>query len=380
MTMVEQPKPQSYSATKAVKQTLNSKKDYTDSAVKRACHWIVDKQIEWTLALLAVIHGHDYFVAQHKSPFVHMKHKIPGDAQGRYYRGSQDVYYILYWVIAFTLVRIVVMTKILEPFAKWWGVRSSRKVTRFAEQGWQTIFYIVSNSAGLYVMSQNPHWMNTAGYWTNYPEGHRQMSALMKSYYLVQMGFWLHQIFVLLIEERRKDFVAMFVHHIVTCTLLILSLYMNYTRVGNAILCCMDFADIFLTGTKCMRYLGFEKLTEYSFVVFLASWIYTRHYLFIKVIYSVMYESKQILSLTQWDPANGSYYSRNTIKGFVALLCTLQLLLIYWLMLMLRIVYRMVFKSTLEDSRSDSESDGEDDPNAANSAKGPSSKKSKKND
>ncbi|KAJ2464258.1 Sphingosine N-acyltransferase lag1, partial [Coemansia sp. RSA 2322] len=292
---------------------------------------------------------------------VHLQHRIPNDSQGRYLRGERDAYFILHWAIVFTFIRATVMYKMLEPFAKWYGVRSLRKLTRFGEQGWLTIYYIISNSVGVYVMYNGPHWLNSRQFWANYPEGHSQMTALMKSYYLVQMGFWFQQIFVLLIEERRKDFVVMFIHHVVTCNLMGWSLFTSYTRVGNAVLCCMDSSDIFLSGTKCMRYLGFERAAVVSFIVFILSWVYTRHYLYFKIMYSVVFESYELLGTdVLWDPANGSFYSRPIIAGFTILLSILQLLIIYWFALVLRIVYRIIFQNNLDDSRSDSEDNDAD--------------------
>ncbi|KAJ2809265.1 Sphingosine N-acyltransferase lag1 [Coemansia guatemalensis] len=229
--------------------------------------------------------------------------------------------------------------------------------------------------SGLYVMYNGPHWMNTGGFWEGYPEGHRQMSALMKTYYLVQMGFWFHQIFVLLIEERRKDFVVMFTHHIITCNLLGWSLYMNFTRIGNAILCCMDFADIFLSATKCMRYLKMEKLSEVGFAIFILSWIYTRHYLYIKIMLSIIYESQQYIPKDMWYPEEGAYYNANVQLAFSILLGVLQLLLIYWLALVLRVVYRFVFAGDLEDNRSDSEDDGDEQEDVCDSENGDSNQK-----
>ncbi|KAJ2722034.1 Sphingosine N-acyltransferase lag1 [Coemansia sp. Benny D115] len=362
MTMLQRTKPQSYFEAQDAKKLAAKRL----SPFRRACHWVIDNQIEISLSLLGVMHGYDYFVTKGTSPFVHLQHKIPGDVQGRYYRGKLDVYFIAYWVVMFTLVRALVMYRVLEPFIRWYGVRSQHKITRFGEQGWLTIYYIISNAAGVYVMSQGPHWMNTREFWADYPEGHRQMSALMKSYYLVQMGFWFQQIFVLLIEERRKDFVVMGIHHVVTCNLLGWSLYMNYTRVGNAVLCCMDSSDIFLSGTKCIRYLGFENLTRASFVVFILSWVYTRHYLYMKILISVFFESHQVLGFDRWNPEDGAFYNRPIIGAFTVLLSLLQLLIIYWFMLVLRIVYRAIFFQDLDDSRSDSEDNGDDDINKEN--------------
>ncbi|KAI9469207.1 Sphingosine N-acyltransferase lag1 [Coemansia sp. RSA 990] len=337
-----------------------TKTAHHSSTISQACQWVVDNQAEWSLVLLALIHAYDSLVARKTSSFVHLKHQIPGDAEGRYYRGPQDIYFTLYWVIAFTLIRVTVMNKVLKPITSWYKVRSSRKVTRFCEQGWLVIYYILSNSAGLYVMSTQPHWLNTRHFWIGYPDGHRQMTALMKTYYLVQMGFWFQQIFVLMIEEKRKDFAVMVTHHIVTCSLMVMSMFMNYTRIGNAILCCMDFSDIFLSGTKCLRYLKMEKASVACFVSFFVSWIYTRHYLYMKIMLSIIFESTHYLDNDNWYPERGSFYNRTIILTFAALLAILQGLIIYWFTLVLKIVYRIIFHSNLEDSRSDSESSDDD--------------------
>ncbi|KAJ2607532.1 Sphingosine N-acyltransferase lag1 [Coemansia sp. RSA 1365] len=356
MTRAKHLKEQSYFEAKAENGAATSQKTY----IAKACEWAVANQEGWSLALLVLIHSHDRLVAGKTSPFVHLQHMIPSDPEGRYYRGARDLYFILHWTVVFTYIRVIVMNKLLVPFARWYGVKSARKLTRFGEQGWLTIYYTLSNSAGLYVMHNGPHWMNTKGYWENYPEGHRQMTALMKSYYLVQMGFWFQQIFVLMIEERRKDFVAMFIHHVVTYNLLGWSLYMNFTRIGNAILCCMDSSDIFLSGTKCLRYLKMDKLSVVGFTTFMLSWIYTRHYLYIKIMLSIIYESRQYILNDIWDPTKGAYYNANVQLAFTLLLGILQLLLIYWFALVLRIVYRIIFLGNLEDNRSDSEDDGDD--------------------
>ncbi|KAJ1667740.1 Sphingosine N-acyltransferase lag1 [Coemansia sp. RSA 1813] len=320
-----------------------------------ASQWIVDNQIAWASTLLAAVYIWNYVIAGGESAMVQLQYKIPGDPQGRYSRGWGDAYYIMRWVLIFTAVRVIAMYWVLEPFAQWYGVRSKRKVTRFGEQGWLTIYYLLSNSAGIYVMYGSPYWMNTKGFWTNYPEGHKQMTPLMKSYYLIQLGFWFQQVFVLLIEERRKDFLVMLTHHIITCNLLCWSLYMNFTRIGNAILCCMDSSDIFLSGTKCTRYLGFERAAVASFVVFILSWVYTRHYLYFKIMYSIAFESTSMFNNDIWDPSNGSFYSYNVISTFGVFLALLQLLIIYWFVLVLRIIYRIIFYSNLDDTRSDSE-------------------------
>jgi len=56
----------------------------------------------------------------------------------------------------------------------------------------------------------------------------------------------MQQLFVVNIEERRKDHWQMFTHHIFTSMLLVCSYAFYQTKVGNVILCMMDFCDILL--------------------------------------------------------------------------------------------------------------------------------------
>lgn len=93
--------------------------------------------------------------------------------------------------------------------------------------------------------------MYNSGYWFNYHElwvgwPNRELDGLFKWYYLVQFAFWLQQIVVVNIEERRKDYYEMFIHHIITSVLLFTSYGYHQAKVGNTILCLMDVADIFL--------------------------------------------------------------------------------------------------------------------------------------
>ena len=93
-------------------------------------------------------------------------------------------------------------------------------------------------------MYNSPYWLNLAELWTDFPNIH--ISGVMKWYYLVQFAFWLQQIVVVNIEERRKDHWQMFSHHIITCALILMSFGFYQTRIGNVILLLMDVVDIFL--------------------------------------------------------------------------------------------------------------------------------------
>lgn len=93
-------------------------------------------------------------------------------------------------------------------------------------------------------MYKSDYWLDLEKVWANWPD--REMNGIAKWYYLVQFSFWLQQILVVNIEERRKDYAQMFTHHVITCSLMLNSYAYHQTRVGNVILCTMDAVDIVL--------------------------------------------------------------------------------------------------------------------------------------
>jgi acyl-CoA-dependent ceramide synthase len=93
-------------------------------------------------------------------------------------------------------------------------------------------------------MYNSDYWLNIKAVWANWPD--REIGGMLKWYTLVQYAFWVQQIMVVNIEKRRKDYSQMFTHHVITCGLIFASYGYHQTKVGNVILCLMDFTDILL--------------------------------------------------------------------------------------------------------------------------------------
>jgi acyl-CoA-dependent ceramide synthase len=101
-------------------------------------------------------------------------------------------------------------------------------------------------------MYHSEFWLDLHGIWEGWP--FREADGLFKWYYLVQWGFWIQQILVVNIEEKRKDYVQMLTHHVFTTALMCLSYGYFHMRVGIVILTIMDFVDIVLPVSRlCSR-------------------------------------------------------------------------------------------------------------------------------
>ena len=138
-----------------------------------------------------------------------------------------------------------------------------RSVLRFAEQGWQFVYYATLCIFGLVCVFeyvgftesnifdwQYVNWnlptrlFHATTLWVGYP--HTPLPGPVKFFYLTQFAFYLHQILILHAEARRKDHFQMLAHHVITIILMALSYRMNFTRVGCLTIVLMDWCDIFL--------------------------------------------------------------------------------------------------------------------------------------
>ena len=237
--------------------------------------------------------------------------------------------------------------------------------------------------------------------WAGWP--FRESSAEFKWYYLVQMAFWLQQIFVLHIEQRRKDHYQMFTHHIITCCLIASSYVSDLTRVGNVILCLMDFVDILLPvrrsssppsrtaltprqAAKLLKYLGHTTLCDFAFIIFLVCWIITRHIFYPAVAYSVYRDGSNLAygcyssTTNTFTPAadlpSGIHNMVQAMSPysdlvcwdkpiqwtFIGLLVFLQMILLVWLYMIVRVAARVIRGGKADDIRSDDEDDELDEP------------------
>ena len=178
----------------------------------------------------------------HTSKFFTLSYFNP--ATGQYNLGTDDVPFVLFLVVLFTGLRASTMDYILSPFARSQGLYKKKPITRFAEQAWLVIVYTVFYPLGVYLYYNSPYFWNMKNLWTHWPS--REMPGLLKAYILVQLAFWLQQIIVINIEERRKDHWQMLTHHFITVSLITASYRYRHTPVANVILMLMDVSDFFL--------------------------------------------------------------------------------------------------------------------------------------
>ena len=144
----------------------------------------------------------------------------------------------------------------------------------------------------------------------------------------------------------RGDFREMFVHHVVTNALVVMSSYYRLTRTGSMIFIVHDVSDVPIDLSKLANFMKWKAATICCFVAMVIMWIAMRLYLFpfviCKSIVTEHYDGIVVNGIV--DPApQQAYY-----PPFYFLLGSLLLLHITWFLILLRIGWSGEGKSKRE--------------------------------
>jgi acyl-CoA-dependent ceramide synthase len=273
--------------------------------------------------------------------------------------GIDDAYFVLSWIVLLIFIRAALMNYFFVPFARnAIGIKSKKKLVRFAEQGWSLSYYCTAWIFGMYLLVNSEYAFSVKHVWIGWP--HFQLSRLMKAYYLIQLSCWMSQIYVLNIEEKRKDYVQMFTHHIVTCFLVTGSYYYYYTRIGHVILVLMDVVDVLLSSAKMLKYMGFNQACDAAFVAFLVGWLCMKHLFYNYCTWSAMTDGLESIESKCYYDEQGNLVRCFTPRihwTFISMLLILQVIQLIWLGMILRVVAKILKGGSAEDTRSDDEDD-----------------------
>ncbi|CAN8304213.1 unnamed protein product [Cochlearia groenlandica] len=290
------------------------------------------------------------------------------------YPVSSDLRIVVFFAPFFLFLRFILDKSIFESIARRLissrghsddsKERRERIVIKFKESAWKCLCSLSIEAFALYVTYKEPWFRDTRCFWLGpgdqiWPD--QKIKLEMKGMYMFVGGLNLYSYFALLFwETRRSDFKVMLIHHIVTSFLVMLSYIFRFARIGSVILALHDISDVFLEIGKMCKYSGAEAMTSVLFVLFFLSWTGLRliYYPF-WILWSTSYESIKVKM--EWDKKHMVetrlpfmvYYVFNT------LLFCLQILHIYWWVLICRVLIDQIRDKgkIAKDVRSDSESE-----------------------
>ncbi|XP_014552353.1 hypothetical protein COCVIDRAFT_110512 [Bipolaris victoriae FI3] len=271
-----------------------------------------------------------------------------------YGKGGRDFAFVGFYTIVLSFTREFCMQRLIRPIALHFGIRNRDKQSRFMEQAYTALYFAIYGPFGVWIMSRTPVWyFNTTGMYEGFP--HRTHEAVVKAYYLLQASYWAQQaiVLMLMLEKPRKDFKELVAHHIITVSLIWLSYRFHFTYMGIAVYITHDISDFFLASSKCLNYIDSPIVTPYFFV-FMLVWGYARHYINLKIIWSILTTFKTVGPFElNWETQQYKCWISQYIT--FGLLASLQAVNLFWGFLICRIAYRFAVYKDMEDDRSEYE-------------------------
>ncbi|KAL9000273.1 MAG: hypothetical protein Q9169_000990 [Polycauliona sp. 2 TL-2023] len=280
------------------------------------------------------------------------------EAPIHYGKGRKDFAFVAFYIVVLSFSREFTMQQILRPMAQWFRLRTRSKQNRFMEQMYTAFYFGVFGPYGMYVMYRSPVWyFNTAGMYETFPN--RTHEALFKAYYLLQASYWAQQAMVLCLglEKPRRDYKELVGHHIVTLALIWLSYRFHFTYMGLAVYITHDISDFFLATSKSLSYID-SRIIEPYFTLFIAVWVYLRHYINLVILYSI---TTTFASIGPFDLNWETQQYKCTLSQYItfSLLACLQAMNIFWLCFIARVALKVYKTGEKKDERSDDEEEEE---------------------
>eukprot|EP00808_Paulinella_micropora_P032231 g82017.t1 len=222
---------------------------------------------------------------------------------------------------------------------------------KWEQQGWQLIIHGTMATCEATLLNYKDFLVNPKRIFApggGAGDGPEEEVHFIRWLYIVQMAIWVYTAFSCrFYEARRKDYLEMMGHHVLTLALVIGSWCFGWIRIGVLVLYLHDVSDIFVDMLKITNYMKLEDkkyffLVEISLVSLLGTWVWWRMYNYPLLVWSLS------------DPAVRSYalgsmatvYQEWAYSTLVAFLWALMGLHCYWYYLMWRIAVEGITAKT----------------------------------
>jgi len=244
-----------------------------------------------------------------------------------------ELYYSVPFAFGFIGLRYL-FNQFIHSFAT--GEKS--KVAQFSESCFKGIYHTTAFCIGYNYVLQENLLNNVQLCWLDLERQH-----ILDNYYVFEMSWYLHELICHFFVERKKDHLAMLVHHVATITLIVLSYHYNLLFIGTLITTIHNLSDIFLHGVKIGLYIESDLGSSICAALLFVSWIYSRLYIFpLFVIHSTINDTHH---LVEYYNAHCTYYVMN------GALVTLFGLHIFWFRLICLSIFRKFSGKRIEDVR-----------------------------
>lgn len=207
------------------------------------------------------------------SLFVTLQHNVTinetelaeDDEEFYYTYGLKDFFTTIFYVLISIVVHAVIQEYILDKLNRKMHL-SKVKHSKFNESGQLAFFYAVSAFWGIDLIVRENYVSVISSLWEGYP--HATMPFMIKFYYLIQIGYWIHCLPELYFQKVKKEEMAARIHYIILYIIFIGFAYLlNFTRVALCILVLHYTVELVFHLSRLLYFADKQDLANTGFVV-----------------------------------------------------------------------------------------------------------------
>jgi ceramide synthetase len=258
-----------------------------------------------------------------------------------------------------TIIAIYLSKKIFKSLGKYLSSLKpddplSNEITlhKFEDQGWQWVIHVTMSLCELYLLSYG----DGHKWWNDFKSigcpGEYAITWEIENFVLLQLAIWLVTGFsCTFFEARRKDYLEMMIHHILTNLLIGTAIVNGEHAFALLILWVHDSSDVLVDTLKLSNYLKLEDsqycyISEICFVTLVYGvWPYCRMYMYPKIVLEGEFEGYQEKCMGDASPGT-STYDLTVVPTWISFRCFLCMLLCglhwFWWILFNKIAFSIV--------------------------------------
>ena len=267
---------------------------------------------------------------------------------------KNEVKLVLSLCFAWSLLRYLTAKVVFPAYTQSLNGMSKVMKTKLNESLWKITAYSILWLTSFYVTFYRGHdfYQNTSLLFTN----DRNDIFDIKLCYALEASFYFHALFAtLFLDAKRKDDVAMIIHHVVTLGLICFSYKINMMTIGVLIFMLDDISDILLELARVFKYITLSdqykgsttlsNLSDTCAALFAILWVVNRLYLHVTKVWRAA--------------AYGAFVSAPWILPYKmsfalnVMMTLLYVLYCYWFMFILNFIYRIIVEKDAKDPTDD---------------------------
>ncbi|KAK8741514.1 hypothetical protein OTU49_002254 [Cherax quadricarinatus] len=174
------------------------------------------------------------------SVFIAVQHNASNmetsEAPMTYTYGSRDTAAVFFYCLISIVMHAIIQEYVLDKVNRKLHL-SKTKHSKFNESGQLLIFTAVSAAWGINILVKDNLLIDITSLWADYPDGHAQMSFMLKFFFIIQMSYWLHCYPELYFQKtKREEMPAKIQHASLYLVFCIAAYVLNFNRVALVLL------------------------------------------------------------------------------------------------------------------------------------------------